>query len=309
MKTTPWMTCKCFIPSDIQMHHSHLKFSYANTTNVTLGGPTDKEGTSSMEGAFEPASYLADIAPVSEAYLAELDDRVHQNKVLENIIGTTLHDPTYVDPFDETPVYKLRLSKLQQYYEAKDPRVYNLLSGRHKISIDNHFKLDFGKGEILMDTSQTMIDYQLVVANSIGFDILLPNADNGPRFDFDMDLKRQQKHFKGKHGMVGFDTKGRMLYLGKANNEEVYLAMAPNEFLGAHFEPCTAGYSTGSSVMSRRHYRQMVMMFAHFLPMIRDHAYYTIGDVYDQDLDGNEPNWGYTTNIMYVNIFYIFKHA
>ena len=33
-------------------------------------------------------------------------------------------------------------------------------------------------GEILIDTLQSMINYQLVVVNAIGIDILLPNVEN-----------------------------------------------------------------------------------------------------------------------------------
>lgn len=279
-----------------------------STTNhllngADLGGRSDHENTTDGTGPFDQSSDLVDIAPVPEVYLAELGDRVDQSKVLENIIATTLHDPANFDAFDEKTVYKLRLSKLQRLYENKDPRAIDLLSNRHKIMIDERFRLEFGRRQILLDTSQTMIDYQLVVANSIGFEILLPNAANDHRFSFNMDLKRPQKQFKGKHGMVGFDTKGRMLYLGRANNEEVYLTMAPNEFLGGYFEACPAGYSTGSSVMCRRHYRQMVMMFAHFLSMIRELAYDTYGNIYDQDLEDDKAGWAMVTNIMYVLIF------
>lgn len=252
---------------------------------------------------------MVDIAPVPEAYLAEPGDRVDQSKVLEHIIATTLHDPADLDLFDEKSVYTLKLSKLKRLYENQDPRVIDLLSKRHKIIIDKNFKLEFGQREILLDTSQTMIDYQLIVANSIGFDILLPNMPSDHRFSFNMDLKRPQKQFKGKHAMVGFDTKGRMLYLGRANNEDVYLTMAPNEFLDGHFELCPAGYSTGSSVMSRRHYRQMVMMLAYFLSMIPHLAYIILGGRYDQDLEDDKPVWSMVTNIMYVPIFAFENHT
>jgi hypothetical protein len=246
---------------------------------------------------------LVDVAPVPEAYLAEIGDYVKQCTVLENIVSTTLHDPADLDPFDEKSVYGLKLSKLQRLYENGDPRAVDLLSNRHKIVIDKEFKLDFGKRQILLDTSETMIDYQLVVANSIGFGILLPNAGSDHRFGFNMDLKKPQKLFKGKHGMVGFDTKGRMLYLGRSNNEDVYLTMAPNAFLAGDLELCAAGHSTGLSVMSRRHYRQMVMMLAHFLSRIRHLAYMVMGSVYDLDLEYEDPFWSDVTNIMYVDLF------
>jgi len=280
-----------------------LETSHADQSDIDSDGQSDHGVTSALAAPFDNPRDLVDIAPVSEAYLAEPGDHVEQSTVLENIITTTLHDAADLDPFEEKSVYKLRLSKLQKLYENRDPQVVDLLLNRHKIVIDKHFRLEFGKREILLDTSQTMIDYQLVVANSIGFEILLPNAASDHRFCFNMDLKKPNKLFKGKHGMVGFDTKARMLYLGRANNEDVYLAMAPNEFLRGHSEMKPAGYSTGPSVMSRRHYRQIVMMLAHFLSLIPQLAYITNGEVYDQDLEREKPRWSDMTNIMYVHIF------
>ncbi len=295
-----------FYLSDIHIDSSYTKISPASPSNIDDQPEShDHYPMSNVPGPFDVPRDLVDIAPVPEAYLAELGDHVNQSKVLENIISTTLHDPANSDPFDDKSVYGLKLSKLERFYKNGDPRVVDLLSNRHKIVIDKHFKLEFGKREILLDTSQTMIDYQLVVANSIGFGILLPNAASDHRFGFNMELKSPHKAFKGKHGMVGFDTKGRMLYLGRANNEDVYLTMAPNAFLARHHELCAAGYSTGSSVMSRRHYRQMVMMLAHFLSRIPQLAYTVMGSVYEQDLEYEDPVWTFVTNIMYVHIFSI----
>ena len=79
--------------------------------------------------------------------------------------------------------------------------------------------------------------------------------------------------------------------------------MAPNKFLHGHMEMKPAGYSTGPSVMSWRHYRQIVMMLAHFLSLIPQLAYITNGEVYDQDLECEKPRWSDVTNIMYVHIF------
>jgi hypothetical protein len=245
---------------------------------------------------------LINIAPVPEGHTAEPGDHVDQSAVLEHIIATTLDDPARVDSFVKLPVLELKLSALKRYYETSDPRVVNLLSDRHKITIDDQYKLEFGQQQILLDPAKTMIDYQLIVASSIGFDVLLPNAAGDHHFGFNMNLKRPTKQFKGKHAMVGFDTKGRMLYLGRANNDDVYLAMAPNDFLVGHIQPRPAGYSTGSSTMSRRHYRQMIMMFAHFLSEIPELAYMYILDRYGQNLEDQSPQWSYVTNIMYVHI-------
>jgi len=223
---------------------------------------------------------------------------VGQYEVLNHINASTVNDPAEIDAFNQKRVHNLRLSLLRRFYDTQDPNVLNYLQRRNRLIIDDDLLLNFGRGDILMNTKKTMLDYQLTVANCMGFSTLLPNAANAHWFFFDMDLKKPYREFRGKHAMVGFDTKGRMLYLGRSKNEDVYLAMAPNDFLVGHFMPCRAGYSTGSSTMSQVHYRQIVMMLAHFLADIPELAYLNIGDVYNQDLEDPKAAWSMVTNVM-----------
>ncbi len=221
-----------------------------------------------------------------------------QSELLKHIVGTTLSDPSNVNDFNNRKVNHIRLSTLKKYYDEKDTRVLSLLSLCQAIHMDSRFCLKLGTGQISMDTSTTMLDFQLTVANQMGFSPLLSNTANAHTFFFNMDLKRPTHEFHGKHSMIGFDTKGSMLYIGQAMNVDVYLAMAPNDFLTGLKPACPAGYSTRSSIMTTRHYWQIVMMISHFLGKVSDRAYYTLGDPYDIDLDAASPNWLLFTNIM-----------
>jgi len=210
----------------------------------------------------------------------------------------TINNPTEINVFNQKHVTNLQLSHLQHFYKNKDANVLNLLQWCNCLVVDNHFHLTFGHAEILMNMKKTMLDYLLTVVNGIGFATLLLNVVNAHWYFFDMDLKKPYKEFQGKHAMVGFDTKGWMLYLGKSRNEDVYLTMAPNEFLIGHFIPCHAGYSTGLLMMSQGHYRQMVIMLAYFLAEIPELSYLNIENVYMQDLKDPRPAWSMVTNVM-----------
>ncbi|SRR6266404_4382580 len=203
------------------------------------------------------------------------------------------------EDFSMENVYKLRLERLQTLYEDDDPRALNLLERRHSIVIDENYLLRVGTGQINIDTKKTMLDYHLTVANCIGLSPLLPNTMNSHNFLLQMDLQKPYREFKGKKGMVGIDTKGKMLYIGQANNEDIFIAMAPNEFLQRRTNTQSAsGRPTGTSKMTTRHYRQIVMMFAHFLEKIHDRAFFNIHSVYSQNLENEKPNWDKTTNIL-----------
>jgi hypothetical protein len=183
-------------------------------------------------------------------------------------------------------------------YENRDSNVLSLLATRHRVRIDEDYTLKMGIGKIIMDTSSSMIDYQLTVGNCLGLSPLLPNARSDHQFCLTMDLHMQYRDFKGKNAMLGFDATGRMLFIGRCRNEDVFLAMAPNEFLEGHFTPTRAGYSKGSTVMSTRHYRQTVMMLAKFLAKVPELSFFNVGEVYEQSLDSASPNFSRITDVM-----------
>ena len=115
-----------------------------------------------------------------------------------------------------------------------------------------------------------------------------------------MDLQKPYFAFKGKHAMLGFDPAGSMLYLGRSNDKDVFLAMAPNDFLRGRVKPCPPGHSSGSPVMSKCHYRQMMMMLAHFLAAVPQQEIFNVREVYKQDLDSSDPRFEQITNLLYV---------
>ena len=216
---------------------------------------------------------------------------------MKEIIGATLTLPSTVEFHNMRP-RDLNLSRLKEFYTKKDKNVVSLLANRHNFIIDDDFKLKSGVGQIRMDTMSSMIDYHLTVGNCLGLSPLLPNVQSDPQFSFELDLKGQIREFKAKNAMLGFDPAGRMLYIGRCRNENVYLAMVPNEFLEGHFIPVRAGYTSGPSLMSQRHYRQTVMMLAHFLAQVTELSFMNNEEVYDLDLDSKDPNFHGITDVL-----------
>lgn len=239
-----------------------------------------------------------DLSTVPEDLEAEPQDAVDQSTILTGIVGTSRYEDTSEARFYAMPVNPVSLSKLKQLYEKKDKKAVDLLSGRHTVSIDDDLRIPLGTGRVNMNTDVTKIDYHLTVANGIGFSSILPNVRSDHRFSLDLNLKRATFAFKGKHAMLGFDPTGSMLFIGQCHGEDVFLAMAPNEFLRGHVGPFPPGRSSGSSVMSKRHYRQMVMMFAHFLAQIPNLSFQVYGEVYQQDLNSETANFSMRTNAL-----------
>lgn len=105
--------------------------------------------------------------------------------------------------------------------------------------------------------------------------------------------------------MLGFDPAGRMLYIGQCNNEDIFLAMAPNAFLNGYITPSPAGRSSGTSTMSACHYRQAIMMLVYFLAKIQTKSFHIAGSVYEQDLDSATANFYMITDALHDDYFYL----
>jgi hypothetical protein len=239
-----------------------------------------------------------DIAIVPQALLVDEDDTpTLQSEVMKEIVGAEMELPSR-DAFYMMAPRDLKLSRLKEFYTKKDKNVLSLLSTRHNVVIDDDYTLKMGVGQILMETTSSMIDYHLTVGNCLGLSPLLPNTEVDPMFCFELDLKSPIREFKRKHAMLGFDPAGMMLYIGKCRGEDVYLAMAPNDFLVGQNETIRAGFSSGSPQMPRRHYRQTVMMLTHFLAQVRLLPYDNNESVYTLDLDSEVADFHALTDVL-----------
>jgi hypothetical protein len=209
--------------------------------------------------------------------------------VLREIVATSSGHGSNLEKFLQMDVHRLKLSRLKNYYDKKDAMAaVQILTRRRRIAIDEDLRLKFNAGQIRMDTKTSMLDYQLTVGKAMGLSALLPNRRGDHGFFLGLDLQKPTKRFKGKHGMLGFDPAGRMLYIGTRGREDVFLGMAPRGFFKRGYVPCGPGFATGSGTMTTRHYRQMVMMFADVLEQLPQRSFLNTRSVYEQELNGGK---------------------
>ncbi|KAH9028272.1 hypothetical protein EDB85DRAFT_2147990 [Lactarius pseudohatsudake] len=245
-----------------------------------------------------------DISEVPEDMEVDAEEKMGQGEVLTEILANRLEDWGEEDPFNDKRAHKLKLSALQRQHlmeeNERKQKALRLLTVRNEIEIDADMTLPVGKGQVIMTTERTMLDYELTVGSKVGLGAVLPNARMAKHFMLELDLQQPLREFRGKRGMVGFDTKGKMLYIGRARNEDVFVAMAPNEFIRCEEEPCGAGHKTGRPQLSRRHYRQVVMMFAYFMAKIPELSFVTPDgrSVYELDLESARVKWNEVTNVL-----------
>ncbi|KAI9430746.1 hypothetical protein H4582DRAFT_2086078 [Lactarius indigo] len=231
-------------------------------------------------------------------------EKMGQGEVLTEILANRLEDWGEEDGFNSKQAHKVKLSEMRRQYmmEEKERKRKGLrmLTVRNQIEIDADMKLPVGKGQVIMTTERTMLDYELTVGSVVGLGAVLPMGRTAKHFMLELDLQQPLREFRGKRGMVGFDTCGKMLFIGRARNEDVFVGMAPNEFIRCEVEPCSAGYKTGRPQLSRRHYRQVVMMFAYFMGKIGELSFATPEgrSVYELNLESGSVKWEEVTNVL-----------
>lgn len=205
------------------------------------------------------------------------------------------------DLFQKLPQSSVRLSELRDIFNRKQPlKAIRLLEHRSRIHLDSKLIIKPEDDMLLWDMRHHHLDFAMMVSGEIGLWATIPNVDTDHTFSFKLNLSQPQRVFKNKYGKLGFDPKGRMLYIGQCRNDNVWLAFCPWATLDKAADDVEAGYCTGDTRLSTAHYRMAIMFLAKALSALPDRGY-TLDADYDVDLSGPSPDFFLTTNIMYVN--------
>lgn len=223
-----------------------------------------------------------------------MDDAPTQEDLLRAIFQPSVIPEAERDGFESLRRMTVRLSKLREAYErGQSTKAMGYLDQRTKLKIDADLYIPVEDDRLLWNSKVHRLDYMMTVSDGIGLWAAIPNVPSNHNFMFNMDLKAPYREFKAKYGKLGFDPKGRMLYIGKCRNEDVWLAMAPLKF----DDELPAGYVTGDSRLTTRQYRMLVMFLAKALMSIRDRGF-TCDDPYGVALTGKDADFDFYTNVM-----------
>jgi hypothetical protein len=142
------------------------------------------------------------------------------------------------------PFQKLKLSVLQRTYEKKHRyAALTHLRERAFIEIDGQYKHPndgrkvTSTGPIRMDIDEFYLDFVMYTSRYLGLGAIIPNTEAHHHWTFTLSLKDQHHNFSPKHGLVGFETTGKMVYLGRCQQETVWIAFAPDHFVDGQSDP------------------------------------------------------------------------
>ena len=141
----------------------------------------------------------------------------------------------------------------------------------------------------------------LTVPRDTGCGAILPNRDVGHNWVWEVNFEQRHRQWTTKYGRLGFCHEGRMLLLGKAGGENVWCAMAPNEFF--HGEDFSTTYADDPAdehpIMPVGRYRRLILALSYLfsIAQIKD---IDVIDAHHPDVDdtGNASRWRATTTIL-----------
>ncbi|KAF8120871.1 hypothetical protein EV363DRAFT_1458526 [Boletus edulis] len=225
------------------------------------------------------------------------NDAPHQRDVEAAIYdhGMDLTRAQHVALFNDAPITNTSFRSLRRLYERKDVLgALRLLSGRHRLELDPNLIVDTSEPQIVPSVGPHFLDLVMYVGDRRGLDAALPydRADHtwSCRINFS-GIHRLWPDSKATR--LPFDHHGRLMSVGTRKEEQVWIAMVPNEWL----VPDHPFNATGvwprlpetTSAMSHKHALMLVMFFAHAFDVMQFRDF-TCRQQYPQMLTRREVN-------------------
>lgn len=128
--------------------------------------------------------------------------------------------------------------------------------------------------DVSISTGPHYLDFVLYIGDGLGLDAVLPNTVTDHNWTLSVDLSKTQALWPdGKPTQLPYDTKGRMLHIGKRLDEYVWLSMVPNEWLVPDHPLNATGawprLDAPTSAMATKHALMLVMFIAEAFSTLR----------------------------------------
>lgn len=148
-----------------------------------------------------------------------------------------------------------------------------LLSTRHQLDIERQHRLDVEDPDTSIGVGPHYLDFVMYVGDGPGLDAVLPHTSTDHTWRLSLNFSTMQQLWpNGRATRLPFDTRGRMMYVGRRLEEHVWLSMVPNEWLTSD-RPNAAGVwprlNAQTSAMASKHALMLVMFMAHAFSTLR----------------------------------------
>lgn len=205
------------------------------------------------------------------------NDAPHQRDVEAAVYdhGVDLNGEDHVALFHNAPIKSTSFTTIRRLWQRNDVTgALRLLSGRHRLEIDDNLIVDTTRPDVIPAVGPHFLDLVMYVGDRRGLDAVLPNvlADHTWRCHLNFSaIHRLWPDSKATR--LPFDVHGRMMSIGTRQEEQVWIAMVPNEWLVQdHPFNATGNWPRlpdATSAMSSQHALMLLMFFARVFHDVR----------------------------------------
>lgn len=180
--------------------------------------------------------------------------------------NASIHD--HVEAFNTARPAKISFNQLNALRENGDQkRAMRCLSGRHRLEIDDEHRLDPTDPNMVVAAGPHFLDFIMYVGARPGLDAVLPNTEVDPAWNLELNMSMPHRLWpSSKTSKLPFNPNGRLLYIGQRGQEQVWLAMAANEwFEEDHPFNATGNWTTlpsQTTAMETKHSLMLTMFIA-----------------------------------------------
>jgi hypothetical protein len=298
----------CFLPSFVLFQLSLHSFCSLHSFLIVVAMSDSLEYSSDehLELAISPQIIDEDDLDLDvqldvSAVPAEIisDDAPTQAQVIDGILRHVAPlRPTDDTDFYESSVQPISINTLKEIYNRRNKdRAIRMLHNRHRIVFSNDDLYDPKDPNLGWGQHRHFLDFLLVVPKHSGLDAIIPNREVDHNFSFDITFK--QRAWAAKYGELGFNPSRRMLYIGKAGGQQVWLAMAPAIFFNKEMTNGPYKHDTigkNPMVMPRPRFRRVIEMMSF---MMKDMFGIHMPSFFTKHIDSNVPGaWDAHTTLL-----------
>lgn len=198
-------------------------------------------------------------------------DAPHQRDIEAAIYdhGTDLSRNEHIALFYDAPIAPTSFKHLRHLSQRNDLKgALRHLAARHRLEIDHDLLVDTSDPAVVPTVGPHFLDFVLYVGDRRGLDAVLPNDRVDHTWRCHLNFSATHRLWPdSKPTRLPFDNHGRMMYVGMRKEEQVWIAMLPNEWL----VPDHPFNATGvwprlpdpNSAMSSNHALMLLMFLAH----------------------------------------------
>jgi hypothetical protein len=189
-------------------------------------------------------------------------DAPDQDEVLQRLYRS--HSEELEAAYRQLTPIEVNLSRLKTIHERNDKvMALTFLRKRINLVLDAIHTIPSHSPNLSWNADTSFLDCLACTSDNIGLDAFVPNVAHN--YEFHLTLDRPYQQFHKKIIYLGFNPTRSMLWLGKSHgHEDAWLAMVPTTYLDRHTDG-TTNERDGTTSLSPRHYRMVVLMMAYFL--------------------------------------------